>query len=48
MQEAIGARMSVPGGGRRLFEHDEQLLELRLTECAGTESGVVLATYEPA
>ncbi len=38
----------VLGSGRRLFEHDEELVQLRLADCTGTESGVVLATYEPA
>lgn len=38
----------VLGSGRRLFEDDDQLVQLRLTGCEGTESGVVIVSYEPA
>lgn len=38
----------VLGSGQRLFEHDDQLLQLRLLECVPTTTGVIIATYQPA
>ena len=37
----------VLGSGVRLFEHTEQLLELRLIDSIPTTTGVIIATYEP-
>ena len=36
----------VLGSGRRLFEHDDQLVELRLVDSIPTTSGVIIATYQ--
>ncbi|MFZ0088881.1 MAG: dihydrofolate reductase family protein [Solirubrobacteraceae bacterium] len=37
----------VLGSGRRLFEHDGHVAELRLVSSTPTTTGVILATYEP-
>lgn len=37
----------VLGSGQRLFEHGGEALKLKLVESAGTETGVILATYRP-
>jgi dihydrofolate reductase len=38
----------VLGTGHRLFEHDEQLVRLRLADSTPTTTGVIIARYEPA
>ncbi|WP_345496151.1 dihydrofolate reductase family protein [Nocardia callitridis] len=38
----------VLGSGQRLFEQDGHVAALRLTECAPTATGVIIATYRPA
>jgi dihydrofolate reductase len=37
----------VLGSGRRLFEHDNQLVKLRLVDSLPTTTGVIIATYQP-
>jgi len=38
----------VLGSGRRLFEHDNQLVKLRLVDSLPTTTGVIIATYQPS
>ncbi|HWH11729.1 MAG TPA: dihydrofolate reductase family protein [Solirubrobacteraceae bacterium] len=38
----------VLGSGRRLFEHDDVEVKLRLLSSTPTTTGVILVTYEPA
>jgi dihydrofolate reductase len=38
----------VIGSGRRLFDEDEQVRVLRLTDSRRTTTGVIVANYEPA
>ncbi len=37
----------VLGSGHRLFEHDNQLVTLRLVDSLQTTTGVIIATYQP-
>jgi dihydrofolate reductase len=37
----------VLGAGRRLFDHDGHVAELRLTSSVATTTGVIIATYRP-
>jgi len=37
----------VLGSGQRLFEHDNQLVKLRLVDSLPTTTGVIIATYQP-
>jgi dihydrofolate reductase len=38
----------VLGSGRRLFDHDDHGVKLRLVESVTTTTGVIIATYQPA
>lgn len=38
----------VLGSGQRLFDNDNQVAKLRLTDSIPTTTGVILATYQPA
>ncbi len=38
----------VLGAGQRLFDHDNQLVKLRLVDSTATTTGVIIATYRPA
>jgi dihydrofolate reductase len=38
----------VLGSGRRLFEHDNHPIKLRLVDSTPTTTGVIIATYQPA
>ena len=37
----------VLGSGRRLFEHEDHPIKLRLVESTATTTGVIIATYHP-